>query len=667
MSDKEKHSSKLFGSRISSIFNTHSEPSSARIIVPKQQQNTLKPLSKPPLNKRPLNSSTSLHPYTSPQPEEGPKSPVLSRDHDSGDELHSPVQQLLRSPPRRKPPPPLLDLPHYKPLRELERLPSMSQLEQTPMSQRDHDITDGINDIIGSLEHEIDAMMLQSGLERNPVSPQPHPNLLNLSTPMASPQTRLLPRKSDTFRLSRSPGSIALAEYQLDYLESSKSDSQYDSSLNRALELGPSAPYPVELSPEGQEITMDSLGGDWNDSSSTNNHETSAQSRGSVSSALLLATGETGIPNDAFLAGTSSRKPSGMYGSSGSLILRQPSLTRQLVGSGGANSGRAPLKPVSSNPTDPYIDGLSRGTTTTSSSFIMAPGTPTSVPLMPANHHRKSGSISSIMSSNSYRNVNLATLKKTLNLQPGEGERSNYVLNIRKSAGTAYNESGPGKWKLPTGILPVDKNASYLGSNGRYLRLAGGVSQGRGKRASGVELKHGHLQKRLLAAEVDNVDEGGIGMRGILGALLTNGQFLLPKMPVSEPVRSSNSSIGASSTGISTSAVSRSSSLARMSTGMSLGEGMSLGDAQSIVTGKSTSTYPSSKRSSSSSGSISDGNVVDGFYQHPGYKYESGGEQSEDEVATEVDTAVEQDDDEDYDYDDKPRLVLANPDASDSD
>lgn len=658
MSDKEKHSSKLFGSRISSIFNTHAEPASARIVVPKYQHNTTKPLSKPALNKQHLNSSNSLLPQASPTPEVVPKSPLLAHEYDSGDELPSPVQQLLRSPPRRKPPPPLTDLPHYNPLRELERLPSMSQLEQTPMSQQDHDITDGINDIIGSLEHEIDAMMsnnASSGLRKPPVSPQPHPNLLNLSTPITSPQTRLLPRRSDHLRLSRSPGSMALAEYQMENLESS--DSQYETSLSVVLEQVASAPYPLESSPEPQETAMDNMGADWNDSSSNSNHVTPDRSRGSASSALLQITGDTGTPNDAFLGGTSSRKPSGMNGSSGSLNLRQASLTLHLIGSGGLNSGRAPLKPASSNPLDTYPEGLSRGTT--SSSVIMTPATPTS--LRPGTQHRKSGSISSIMSSNSYRNVNLATLKKTLNLQPGEGERSNYVLNIRKSAGTAYNESGPGKWKLPMGISPVDKHANYLGSgsNGRYLRLAGGVSQGRGKRASGVELKHGHLQKRLLAAEVDNVDECGMGIRGVLRPLLTNELFLLPKMPANEPLRSSNSSIGAGSAGLSTSAISRSSSLARTS------EGMSLGDAQSIITGKS-STYPSSRRSSSSSGSISDDNAVEGFYQHPAYKYESGGELSDDEVVTEVDTAVERDDDEEYEYEEAPRLVLANPDASDS-
>ena len=63
--------------------------------------------------------------------------------------------------------------------------------------------------------------------------------------------------------------------------------------------------------------------------------------------------------------------------------------------------------------------------------------------------HRMSSSVGSIYSSNSYRNVNLAALKKTLNLKPGEGERSNYVLAIRKAAGTSYNELTRMKWKLP--------------------------------------------------------------------------------------------------------------------------------------------------------------------------------------------------------------------------
>ncbi|KAJ9097919.1 hypothetical protein QFC19_006596 [Naganishia cerealis] len=216
--------------------------------------------------------------------------------------------------------------------------------------------------------------------------------------------------------------------------------------------------------------------------------------------------------------------------------------------------------------------------------------------------HRKSTSLSSIYSSNSNKNVNLATLKRTLDLKPGEGEQSRYVVALRRYMGTAVNDSPPDKWKLPTGILPVDKRASMASSNGRYLRL--GVSQGR-KKTSGVELKHGHLQPRLLAAEVGDSRPylGGSSLASTHGS-----------------ARDSRASIY-SSTSVTASGNS------------------------AVETSSSSSPVRSSSKedeASSSSGSIDE---VRGYYQHPAYTAGSDEESH---------------DPEQYVY--EPRLVLVNPD-----
>lgn len=234
------------------------------------------------------------------------------------------------------------------------------------------------------------------------------------------------------------------------------------------------------------------------------------------------------------------------------------------------------------------------------------------------------------------------------------------MLTVRRNAGTAFNEVGPGKWKLPTGIQPLDKNsASYAGNNGRYMRLAGSHTN-RSKKVSGVELKHGHLARRLLAAEVNDNDD-----------LITKSK--IPREPANSPTNDLSS-------------VSRNNSLARSATFGSLATGT---DSQSITTGKETiSSKRNTSISSSSSGSISDENVeIGGYYQHPGYRFDDE-ENDEDNDTKDFSGAIGanvddgdydtlntplskfdnlNNDDDDYDdYDDKPRLVLANPD-NDSD
>lgn len=247
-----------------------------------------------------------------------------------------------------------------------------------------------------------------------------------------------------------------------------------------------------------------------------------------------------------------------------------------------------------------------------------------------ADHKRQSSSISSIFSSHSNKPANLATIKKGLNLKPGEGERSNYVLLIRRSAGTAYNENGPGKWKLPIGIKPVDKASLASNANGRYKRLAGPFNQNRLKK-SGVELKHGHLQPRLLAGEIDDKDTG---IRQKIGTI----SELKPVIPETKLV--------------SMSPVTSGTNLARVST---VGSTNTM-DVQSIAASSTmSSTIEESIVSSSSSESLN-GAIGGGYYQHPGYKYSPGGGDD-----TEIETGSMDNDDE---YEERGKLVLANPDVS---
>lgn len=276
--------------------------------------------------------------------------------------------------------------------------------------------------------------------------------------------------------------------------------------------------------------------------------------------------------------------------------------------------------------------------------------------------HKKSNSITSLWSMNSNRSVNLAVLKKNLALKPGEGEPSTYVSTLRRSAGTAFNDSPPGKWKLPLGISPIDKHASYLSSNGRYMRLAGGLSQAKNKKTSGVGLKHGHLQPRLLAAEVDD-NENVLGMNSTLGKTGTSSTLGSVSKNHVTNFKSSMSTF--------------SSSPSLTNSTMTSTSNKDL-DSQSIQTGKdSASTAQSEHRnsidSSSSSSSLSISNLnVTGYYQHPNYAY------SIDDDDTEVDSVTRNNsyknntentdvsnnnDDDDY----RPRLVLMNPDNSDSD
>lgn len=291
--------------------------------------------------------------------------------------------------------------------------------------------------------------------------------------------------------------------------------------------------------------------------------------------------------------------------------------------------------------------------------------------------HRMSSSVGSIYSSNSYRNVNLAALKKTLNLKPGEGERSNYVLAIRKAAGTSYNELTRMKWKLPVGILPVDKSATKENSNGKYMKLAGNLLAASRKKTSGVELKHGHLKPRLLAAEIDEGDDS---------TAISLAKTPLTQSSVNLKVTETNSN----------KTVSSENSLMRTTTDVSV----VTGDTNSIVTtttdtnasGRGESSGNGLKRnesiaSSNSSGSLSDKNFTNfGYYQHRSYKDDdedifadgvnrqaSNDGDVTDEESNQINgypkvsymdaNSIEQEEEDN----DRPRLVLANPDYDSND
>ncbi|CAN3369200.1 hypothetical protein DICA0_E25378 [Diutina catenulata] len=251
-----------------------------------------------------------------------------------------------------------------------------------------------------------------------------------------------------------------------------------------------------------------------------------------------------------------------------------------------------------------------------------------------AKHQRQSSSISSLFSSGSYRPVNLATIKKNLSLKPGEGERSQYVSHIRRAAGTAFNDTEAGKWKLPTGILPIDKASLAKNANGKYLRMAGPHLMGR-KKISGVELKHGHLKRKLLAGEID--DRTGDAAKLSIGGT---------------PSSHRASTVSTTESGIKSS----SSSIAPLARSGTIGSTLTSGTSHSAGTGETDLTR---SVSSSSVGSI-DPDYSTGYYQHPAYQ-----ENDEDNYNSgDDDAAVDNDP-----IDPAPLrrgLVLANPD-SDSD
>ncbi|KAM9925206.1 hypothetical protein OXX80_010971, partial [Metschnikowia pulcherrima] len=215
----------------------------------------------------------------------------------------------------------------------------------------------------------------------------------------------------------------------------------------------------------------------------------------------------------------------------------------------------------------------------------------------------------------------------------------------RKSAGTSYNDMGPGKWKLPIGIMPVDKRDVLQQSTKPFNR---GVSNTgyRSKKSSGVELKHGHLQPRLLAAEVDEGDS--TNRFGALGRSSTLQNKSLT------PVTSKSSLPSGVLNGLS-----RANSLERANT---LASVSTTGDLQSSASKFSNSRRGSTLSFTESIGSIEIDGTVDIYYQHPGFKHESERPSSDEEDRSQKGIFQDSEDSED----DKPGLYLANPDSDSS-
>ncbi|KAK6460059.1 hypothetical protein DFJ63DRAFT_257921 [Scheffersomyces coipomensis] len=234
-------------------------------------------------------------------------------------------------------------------------------------------------------------------------------------------------------------------------------------------------------------------------------------------------------------------------------------------------------------------------------------------------NHRHSSSLGSIYSNASNGYVNLSTLKKQLALKPGEGDRSNYVLSIRKIAGTAFNETGPGKWKLPVGISPLEKSSSYASSN-LYLRRD---AFGKNKKSG---LRHWRLEKTLLADEIDDKTIDSSNDVSIMNSSSSKASSLkmVDSGVLTDPSSSGDYTLHRSSTEISNDQVS--------------------------------TDQGSTDQSSSGSPSGHGSDTGFGFYQHKGYRED---EITDDDNSTEVDL-------EDYqfglDSEEGHRLTIANPD-----
>lgn len=613
-----------------------------------QKSMPTKPLSHPPLSNGP--NIQTLSPRSVQQPNAPPQTQV-------------PAVPLtaVKSPPRRKPPPPMMDEFDSKPAEE--PVETGGERGQRPRSANKYgeEVKEDLNRIIGTLEKEIDDMLV-TGEHSNPEYSEYLHGDANQMPDYLIPETNALD-------ISRSHQSEA-SYYSSHSHESpqmhpstsySDSSSQFTGTTNDNASFTPSdtpvfnsneiadVPYPINASlsqsPTSPTFHSDVMGTQLPMVSDLNESRTSINS--SIYSAnnpepdLMLKSIDTfdsnrSVPsqrNKEYQAAVSLNSLANS-GASSRTTQNTPFFRSTSLQQSRNVANTAPQEPT-------YYDNSSKSKTS---------GARLSV-----SHHRKSSSVSSIWSGTSYRSVHMSKLKKSLELAPGEGERSNYVLSIRRNAGTAYNETPPGKWKLPIGILPVDNRIGNT-ANGRYLRLAGGVGQAKNKKTSGVELKHGHLQPRLLAAEVDDVDdEAPVGVQP-LGRSGTDLTVSTGKSLPSE-LKSSESSITVGST--------PSGSLLRNgSYGKTPNE-----DSQSM--NDSSSTVPSSGRansiSSSSSESVADFNVgIGGYYQHPGYLHNDDDEETSTELESDFMVDREKQKPNDFnDYDARPRLVLANPDSSD--
>ncbi|KAG7665807.1 uncharacterized protein J8A68_000632 [[Candida] subhashii] len=711
-SSSDKTQNKSFGFRISSIFNQHhthshssqhtsqpndrsihkSNTSPAMTVSPnntvtttaparrsqtnsssaKQQQQLPTPVSRSSTSNR---SAQVLHGST-PPPQTAPNVPPpstrgiassapsnttqLAKSRQSPTPPRSPDSQNSRgskiySPGRRKPPPDFdVENLYFQAPNIVKTSPS--PLTSQPTLPKSNSQSDSIDtDKIADLEKGLDSFLNLNSSDSD-----------SLSNKIEYPTNDSI----EDFKMSRSSPLMGLSDFAPNYNQLNRTETEDSNRSDNSTKIeGTSLPYPAEMSfselsspvkpmfdmsgldlrPQGSSVSDISKSPSPHETSLTNSRSSTPTGGASLDNASIGS-------SDLFISRQHQQQQQ---------FQQQPSAppyppTRHSTGT--AVFPRSPSRPSQTqqfqrHASEPMSFGISKSNTVNT---YTSWGSPRS-----NSHRRQSSSVSSIWSSNSYRNVNLAAIKKTMNLKPGEGERSNYVLSIRRSSGTSYNENGPSKWKLPVGILPVDKSALYDNSNGRYLRLAGASAYR--KKTSGVELKHGHLKPRLLAAEIDEYDDNtSLGLSPSTNTT-TSGSGPTAFTPTSRSNKSSESSKTAS----------RENSIARTVTDASMRSG---GDNQSF-TGLSARSTRSDSMGSSSSEDLAD-KIDVGYYQHRGYKYDKDGkdvifdeeigfnnnEHSDLEGVNEFDGEVIQDISESEDYDEAPKLVLANPDAdTDSD
>lgn len=681
----DKHQNKSFGFRISSIFNQHSHSHTSQTASqPNKEKSPHKPKPSVPISQTPgslptpTGSSSASHPpQNTPRTKvtgasiasDTPKQPLTRNP--TAPQPSSPESQISgngshRSPSRRKPPSGDFENLYFHSPNIVKTSPSPSP--SSPSFQQSPSSNDTVQYNLGGFGNEVDSFLRLDSVEPDSHNDQRHADSdvneyydTEKSLPRSSPIMGLADVTSDSTSL-----------------EQRHSEESNDSQQN--LGMQGKLPYPLEMntseisSPIDPKFEIGSAShlqaNRLDTSKSPSPFEVSESASRSFSPSLdNLSIGSLDMFNTRRLPDQQAQSQLPQYYNQQQQ--RQPAPFPMSRQSTGVIFPRSPTK-ISQPPqfprhaSEPANVGLAKAGST-KTFYTSSYGSKYL-------HNRQSSSVSSLWSSNSSRNVNLATLKKSMNLKPGEGERSYYVLSIRRSSGTSYNETGPSKWKLPVGILPVDKSALYDNSNGRYLRLGGASTSAYRKKTSGVELKHGHLKPRLLAAEIDEYDDNtSLGLVSSTNLAVNGTQF--------------NSSTISNKSSDSSKNTSRENSLGRTVTEVSSksgggagGSGGGSGGDNQSFTGtllSARSTRSDSIGSPSSPESLSD-KIDAGYYQHRGYKYGKDGKDSifDDDVEYDENRLDEVgnyngmilQDSSDLEESEEPRLVLANPDTdSDSD
>lgn len=725
--EREKRSSRLLGSRLSSIFTSQEyspgqhEHHEARSIQSKLSSGSLNPLSKPPLSNLPaLFQSESRRDLKNKLPSD---THSLSTFSNEGASIPKPARKLTR-----KPPPPGDDLDSFKlsHSNDSARPPAAAFRERKYGTSIDTAATkaDSLDEIICTLEDEIHDMMnfrktkrvdntseevqgepsapvkadsvrhsdRESGLETQKlffvgdlgITQLSQADQLSKSTSLLLESTRNT--HSNSYQFPPTTDNEPVFDDQLKF--GNQIDMEYEQlpteNMASTEQHGAYKLRPMSLVSVESLHFVDSIGEpihniETNHSSVRSNMMSENQSQHSMSLTSKIESQElqgpphassrsTHTSSQVFESDPTRSKPSSPHSTYPTELLHE-------VLTSGSNGGNVTTN--SSNPTLDRVQPSIRANhphqtrqpirsaptfTSVASDSTFSKALVTSTPTN--TFHRKSLSMSSVFSTNSNRHITLAALKKSISLRPGEGERSNYVQTVRRNAGTSYNDLGPETWKLPVGILPVDKR-QLTPSNDRYNRLRGN----RKNQSSGVGLKHGHLAPRLLATEVDESE--GLNKFGSLGRSSTFqrhegkqitpvslSRLALPSTTLSRGNSLRHNSNAPSRTGSFAGSV-LSSILPSTTSSTPVRDSGSHVDSQSHL---SRHTLTSSRHSV---GSISEGRLTEGYYQHPGYRYDEEMEET-DRFSPSTDGTMHQDFEEEDEVQ-KPRLVLANPDSESSD